>query len=210
MLYRGQRHVRLGATAVVVTALTLAAGLLLGTRLDNDTARAVPAEGSVDAGFSRDMQEHHAQAVQISTLVRVATDDPEVRTLALDILLTQQQQAGQMSGWPAAWRLTQTSSSRPMGWMRSGTGTESGGVSTHGGSHGSMGASTTTDASMPGMASKEDLARLAAAREVEAGLAGLVLIPLAGQLRRGRPGRGRASITAVDSRVTSGRQGDLS
>ena len=53
------------------------------------------AQDSVDVGFSRDMQDHHAQAVEMSVMVREATDDPQVRTLALDIMLTQQQQLGQ-------------------------------------------------------------------------------------------------------------------
>ena len=140
-------------------ALTLVTGLLVGSFLPNDRAEAAPAEGSVDVGFSRDMREHHAQAVQMSVLVREATQDSEVRTLALDIMLTQQQQAGQMFGWLASWGVPQTSTQPPMRWMLSDSGR--GGTS-----HAGM--PTNSGGSMPGMASKEDLRRLARAEGKEA------------------------------------------
>jgi uncharacterized protein (DUF305 family) len=111
---------RAGATAValVAAAVGIVAGLLLGSQyLATDRAAQASADSSVDAGFARDMQVHHAQAVQMSTLVRDATDDEEVRTLALDVLLTQQQQIGQMHGWLTAWDLPQTSSDPTMAWM---------------------------------------------------------------------------------------------
>ena len=62
-----------------------------------------PGEDSPDVGFARDMMMHHAQAVDMATLVRDRTDDLEMRQLALDIMLTQQAQIGQMQGWLTLW-----------------------------------------------------------------------------------------------------------
>lgn len=62
-----------------------------------------PAEGSADVAFARDMSAHHAQAVDLSVTMFKRAADPEVKRLAQDILLTQQAQIGQMSGWLMAW-----------------------------------------------------------------------------------------------------------
>jgi uncharacterized protein (DUF305 family) len=109
------------------------------------------------------MQAHHAQAVQMSTMVRDATEDPEVRSLALDIMLTQQQQAGQMYGWLEQWDMPQASLAAPMQWMSE---TDSGmGPIEHGAD---ATAAPGSDTVMPGMASDADLGRLADAGGVDA------------------------------------------
>lgn len=161
---RAYRHPVFVAGAVVASAIILAAGLLLGSLLTPGQVAAAPEEGSVDVGFSRDMREHHAQAVEMSVLVRDATQDSEVRALALDIMLTQQQQAGQMYGWLAAWRLPQTSASPPMRWMLVEDDASAGMPGMDGQSHGSLDAGTGPPVRMPGMASDEQLAELAQAR----------------------------------------------
>ncbi len=107
----------LTALAVVGGALLVVAGLLLGSALAGPASAAVPAEDSVDAGFARDMQVHHGQAVEMSVMVRDRSEDPELRQVALDILLTQQNQQGQMAGWLQLWGLPQTSTQPIMGWM---------------------------------------------------------------------------------------------
>lgn len=145
------------AGAILALALTLVGGLILGVLLsDGPRAEATPKDGSVDVGFLRDMRDHHAQAVKMSVMVRDATKDPEVRTLALDVLLTQQQQQGQMYGWLADWGVSQTSAAAPMSWMGTGS-AQSTDAET-----GSM--SMSKASTMPGMASKSDLGALAAAR----------------------------------------------
>jgi uncharacterized protein (DUF305 family) len=60
-----------------------------------------PQEGSAEAGFALDMMVHHAQAVEMAEIVRDRTENPQTRTLATDIALTQQAQIGQMQGWLA-------------------------------------------------------------------------------------------------------------
>ncbi len=109
-----RRRPFLVAGLIVVVAAALAGALLLGSVLARPDA---PAADSVDAGFSRDMRAHHSQAVQMSFLVRERTDDADVDQLALDILLTQQQQVGQMYAWLEDWGLPQSSTEDRMAWM---------------------------------------------------------------------------------------------
>lgn len=64
-----------------------------------------PTEGDAAVTFARDMMAHHLQAVEMAVLMRDRSEDVELRQLALDILLTQQAQIGQMQGWLAVWGL---------------------------------------------------------------------------------------------------------
>ncbi len=103
-------------------ALALVAGTALGAVLVARPDRAVPGDASVDAGFARDMQAHHAQAVQLSVLLRDRTDDPELRAMALDVLTAQQQQIGQFVAWLRMWGLPVAGARPPMAWMADGHG----------------------------------------------------------------------------------------
>ena len=76
-----------------------------------------PGDGSPEAGFARDMSVHHAQAVELALILRDKTDDAALRTLATDIMLTQQAQIGRMGGWLALWNLRPTGAEPPMAWM---------------------------------------------------------------------------------------------
>ncbi len=73
-----------------------------------------PDEGSPAVIFARDMAAHHEQAVEIALLVRERSTDAELRQLALDILLSQQAQIGQMQGWLAVWGLPLAGAQPPM------------------------------------------------------------------------------------------------
>ena len=106
--------------AAVLTVAAVAIGFLVGSWR---AAAAAPSDNSAEAGFARDMQTHHGQAVQMALAIRDRTNDPALRTLTYDIITSQQQQSGQMFGWLAQWGLSQTSSEPPMSWMsRSGAG----------------------------------------------------------------------------------------
>ena len=74
-----------------------------------------PGDDSAEAGFARDMQQHHAQAVDMAMTVRDLTDDPATRTLAYDITTTQRQQIGQMYGWLVSWGDSQARTGPPWG-----------------------------------------------------------------------------------------------
>jgi uncharacterized protein (DUF305 family) len=142
------RAVRIAVTIIAVP-LVIAIAFLAGRVTAGDPT---PTDISADAGFARDMQVHHAQAVEMSLIVRDRTTDERVRLLAYDIARTQQQQAGQMFAWLELWGLPQASNQAPMAWA--------GGMG-HG--MGSSGGAAGT-ATMPGMASAADLQRLGTLR----------------------------------------------
>lgn len=138
-----------GALLLSLLALAFVAGRV-GTGVEH------PAGNSADAGFARDMQIHHTQAVEMSRLVRDRTDDEVVRVIAYDIAMTQQHQIGQMYAWLEEWGLPQSSSTPNMAWME-------GSMDHHGG--GSM---LRDNGLMPGMATEEQLQELTDASGVEA------------------------------------------
>jgi uncharacterized protein (DUF305 family) len=130
--------------------LVAAAGVVLGLRLEGE-GTGFPADDSAAAGFARDMQTHHAQAVEMSMIVRDRTDDAEIRTLAYDIALGQQQQIGQMFAWLQLWGLPQTGEDARMEWA----------AAAHPGSTTGPGMGTMEHA-MPGMVPAADVQRLSA------------------------------------------------
>jgi uncharacterized protein (DUF305 family) len=148
---------RLAAAAIAVAVLLGAGGFLIGRF--SSPAPVVPADSSAAAGFLRDMQVHHAQAVDMAMTIRDSSTDPELRRLAYDIALGQSNQAGQMYGLLESWGLSQASSQPPMAWMSQ---------PVLGGSDGGHGHAATPDGTMPGLATPEQLDELRAATGVEA------------------------------------------
>src|SRR5215210_377932 len=136
-----------GAAAGVAVA-SLFSGDTPGDGSDDSSAEVgleAPADASAEAGFTRDMMVHHAQAVQMAEIVRDRTESEEIQTLAADIALTQQGQIGQMQGWLAVWDIPPTGSEPAMTWM-----------------------GHPTEGRMPGMASPEELNDLQQASPEEA------------------------------------------
>ncbi|MGX7676140.1 DUF305 domain-containing protein [Plantactinospora sp. DSM 117369] len=126
-------------------ALAILLGLLLGFAgglLAPGLLR--PGDSSPEAGFARDMSSHHAQAVEMAILAHEKTADPDVRTLAADIALTQQAQIGIMQTWLKEWGLSPTGRQPRMAWMPDGAGAVKNGL-------------------MPGMATDAQRAELRAA-----------------------------------------------
>jgi len=125
-----------------------------------------PADTSVDAGFARDMKVHHQQAVDMAFIVRDATDNEQIRSLAYDIATTQLNQIGQMMGWLDLWGLTQTTADPPMRWM------SPEGMSAMSGHAMAPGEVMPTpgpdDPLMPGMATKAELEELRSLTGVQA------------------------------------------
>jgi uncharacterized protein (DUF305 family) len=160
----GGRRTRLVIAAVVASVLVILAAFAAGS-LSAPVATA-PSSTSAEAGFARDMQTHHGQAVEMSFIVRDLTDDAEVRLLAYDIANSQSQQAGQMNGWLTVWNLPQTAPEPEMTWMSRPALT---GVSHEGMSEMGPGDSShEPGGAMPGMATAEQLASLKAATGNEA------------------------------------------
>jgi uncharacterized protein (DUF305 family) len=112
-----------------------------------------PGDTSLEAGFARDMMVHHDQAVTMAMLIRDRTDDPVLRSMATDMVLTQQNQIGQMFGWLNLWGLPATGTQPAMTWM-----------------------GHPTTGLMPGMATPQQIADLASLSGTEADIAFLELM----------------------------------
>jgi len=141
--------------AVLAAVLLLIAGIFLG-RLVFPVAPSTPSTTSAEAGFARDMQVHHQQAIEMSTIIREKSDNEEIRTLAYDIATSQGQQAGQMFGWLTMWNLAQASAEPSMTWMMQPTldGTPS-----------DMGSASMSAMTMLGMATFEQMQTLKASTD---------------------------------------------
>ncbi|MGW0857965.1 DUF305 domain-containing protein [Streptomyces sp. NPDC002690] len=119
----GSRRLAVAGVAVLLLALGLVALMVVqpssasSSGSASQAGRSAPEDGSVDAGFARDMSVHHQQAVEMSFVVRDRTDDEDVRRLAYDIINTQANQRGMMLGWLEMWELPKSSAVPPMRWM---------------------------------------------------------------------------------------------
>jgi uncharacterized protein (DUF305 family) len=151
----GRRRRTIAGAAIV--AILLAGGGYLVGRLSAPVP-ATPTTSSAAAGFLRDMQVHHAQAVEMALLVRDRSSDPGIRQLAYDIAVTQSNQGGQMYGLLESWDLPQASPGPRMAWVTLPTldGSDDG--------HGHE----AVDGRMPGLATEAELASLEVASGVEA------------------------------------------
>ena len=109
------RWIVVAVVAVAVIAVAFAVGRF--TAFGATAAPAHPSETSADAGFARDMQVHHTQAVLMAMEIYRKTDDDELRTLSYDIATGQAGQRGEMYGWLVEWGLPQASSQPLMTWM---------------------------------------------------------------------------------------------
>jgi uncharacterized protein (DUF305 family) len=99
------------AAGGLALALCVAVGLFIGARIGT------PRDDSAEAGFARDMATHHAQAAEMSFVVRDKSSDQDLRTLASDIIVTQSAQRGIFMGWLQQWGLPQASARPRMAWM---------------------------------------------------------------------------------------------
>jgi uncharacterized protein (DUF305 family) len=137
-------------TVAVASVAALILGVVLGGLLLGGDSE--PGDQSPEAGFARDMSVHHAQAVEMAFALRDSSDEPELQTLAYDIINTQRAQIGMFSGWLQQWELPQTSVRPPMEWS----------------DHDHGGGDITSYDDMPGMASDEQLDQLRRAKGTEA------------------------------------------
>ncbi|MER6945447.1 DUF305 domain-containing protein [Nonomuraea sp. NPDC000554] len=125
--------------ALAVLVVAVAAAFLLFSR------SGTPGDTSPEAGFARDMATHHAQAVEMSFVIRDKSQSKDIRNLAYDIITTQSNQRGMFQGWLQQWNLDQVSGDRPMAWMSG---------------HGHGGGTAATPGVMPGMATPQELTKL--------------------------------------------------
>jgi uncharacterized protein (DUF305 family) len=131
----------------VALAVAVVVGLLLGYTggwLTPTLTR--PGDTSAEAGFARDMTTHHAQAVQMALVAFKYGQDGAVTQLGVDIATSQQGEIGIMQTWLRQWHLDPTGSEPTMAWMPDGEQLMRGG------------------GLMPGMATKQEMDQLEAAR----------------------------------------------
>lgn len=137
--------------ALVLVAVLLVTGGFVAGRLAAPT-QSFPSTTSAAAGFARDMQAHHLQAVQMAMIIRESSPDEDIRRLAYDIATSQAQQAGQMYGWLEVWGLPQASREPAMTWMLL--------PAIDGSGHEHIESSHEPGEPMPGMATEEQLDEL--------------------------------------------------
>jgi uncharacterized protein (DUF305 family) len=109
----GSRALQIGALVLAGVLALLIAGIVGRTTAGSHS----PGDSSAAAGFARDMTDHHAQAVDMATIIGQRTQSAGIRSLATDIALTQTNQMGQMQGWLDQWNLSLGRTGPPMTWM---------------------------------------------------------------------------------------------
>lgn len=112
-----RRRSPIAVTVVAVLVVLVVAAVSFSVGRLSTLGEATPTDTSAEAGFSRDMQTHHNQGVELAFIVRDLSDAEDVRTLAYDIATTQATQSGMMYGWLQEWGLSQAGSEPSMTWM---------------------------------------------------------------------------------------------
>lgn len=152
----GRRRSPVAVAVIAVLVLLAVAAVSFSVGRLSTLGEATPTDTSAEAGFSRDMQTHHNQGVELALIVRDLTDAEDVRTLAYDIATTQGSQSGMMFGWLQAWGLSQAGSEPSMTWMTRAPLDGAGGHDEHSGTE----AAHEPGAPMPGLATPEQIAEL--------------------------------------------------
>lgn len=117
-------------------------------------SEAAPLPNAVDIGFSRDMAFHHEQALAMCQRVLGADTGGAVQASAAEILQTQSYERGMMHAWLASWGHSTAPPETVMAWMGHAVPAEQ----------------------MPGLATDEQMAELAAATGLEKGRQFLTLM----------------------------------
>lgn len=98
----------------VLIALVIGAGIFIYEAIPRH-----PGDDSAEAGFLRDMITHHNQAVEMAMIIHDRTDNPALKMLTTDMVLTQASQIGMMQGWLNVWGVAATGDDPAMTWMGS-------------------------------------------------------------------------------------------
>ncbi|WP_306482177.1 DUF305 domain-containing protein [Limnobacter sp.] len=102
---------------VVLALCALVAGFFVFQQSTQDKK---PAIDPIDSGFTRSMLLHHAQAIQMSMMMRDAAS-PEIQALAQSIIMKQTREMGVMEGWLTAWNEPVMLDGPPMAWVENAT-----------------------------------------------------------------------------------------
>ncbi|MBU0541841.1 MAG: DUF305 domain-containing protein [Gammaproteobacteria bacterium] len=110
-LFQAPRRKR--ALILLCAAIVLAALGFYIYKLSDKSANTVH---PIDSGFARSMLLHHAQAIQMSMMMRGAAS-PEIQALAQSIIMKQTREMGVMEGWLTAWNEPVMLAGPPMAWV---------------------------------------------------------------------------------------------
>lgn len=102
MTHSSRKPQQLAALALLLFAVGLGIFLLLTTHTP------VPAASSPEVTFTRGMIAHHTQAITMALMIRQRSTDRTVRSVALDIQLSQEEQIRQMRGFLRLWNQPDT------------------------------------------------------------------------------------------------------
>ncbi|WP_439644637.1 DUF305 domain-containing protein [Gordonia soli] len=104
---------------VILLLLGVGVGLVIAASYSDDDAAANdrPAADSAAVGFAQDMIRHHEQGVEMAAIELTNGTDPQVRSMAFDILTTQSNEIGQMQSWLSRWGYPVINPDSPMAWM---------------------------------------------------------------------------------------------
>ena len=138
------------AVAAVVAAAGAALAFFLVWFLPRSDSLSLAAS-AVDVGFLQDMTTHHEQAVEMGLIAMTASEDPAIRSLAGDVVTSQQSQIGMMQGWLWQWGDPLSPAEPPMAWM----GTDEATGADH--SMPGMSRSESGSSLMPGMATADEM-----------------------------------------------------
>jgi uncharacterized protein (DUF305 family) len=127
----------------LVVALVLLAGIV-GWKI-GDRKEGHPSATSVDVGFLYDMTAHHQQALTMALDYVRNGDDPRLLQMAREIVTYQSSEIGTMNTYLAQWDRVGDQQPKAMGWMQP----------------------PIPRSEMPGLATKAQMAQLAAARGFE-------------------------------------------
>lgn len=171
--------------ATLLLAVGVAAGVFWQSQRDDDGQRVTPS--ITDVGFAQDMSAHHDQAILMSNSLP-ADVGPEIRGLAARMVAAQTAEVATLRGW-LTWFSEPVTADRPMAWM-------AGHASGHTGHP--DGSSTSEQPPMPGLASTDDLTRLAGSHGHDAEILFLQLM-----IRHHRGGMTMATAAYNDPRASS-------
>lgn len=205
----GRRHtVRTALLAIVALLIGVGVGLWLASGLHDDapTPEVTPAADSAAAGFAQDMIRHHEQGVEMATIELDRGTDPQVRSMAFDILTAQSNEIGQMQSWLTRWGLPLINPGPPMAWMPH-QATSSASTDPHAGHHmpGMPADKPSAETPpMPGMATSGEMAHLRSLRGTQADVYFLQLM-----LRHHEGGLHMMEFAADPANVSQGYVRDL-
>lgn len=106
---------RLWRRPALLIAITAVIMLVAGLAVGWVAATAAPGNDSAEAGFARDMQTHHQQAVEMAMYEWRNGGDETLRMVAYDIATAQSAEIGMYRSWLREWDV-QLSSGEPMTW----------------------------------------------------------------------------------------------